>query len=539
MDRPYQGVSKVTTFDFIAKLGEGTFGEVWKCRDTRSKEIVALKKIIIHSEKDGFPITALREIKLLNQVSHPNLLKLMEMAVKRGVKAREKDIHYMVTPYMEHDLSGLLDNPDVDFTEGQIKSYMLQLLAGLEYLHEARIMHRDMKAANLLISNKGILQIADFGLARPYFDSPPKPGQGGGSGTHDYTALVVTRWYRPPELLMKLTKYTTAVDMWGVGCVFGEMFKRKPILVGTSDENQATLIFNLVGSPSDQNMPGWKELPGVGEVYNKIWAPTSGNLRKIFRELSTDALDLLEKLLTLDWRGRINAIDALKHPYFRTKPYPLRPHEIPRFEDSHEIDRRSVRSKPNLPPAPAGGEMGNGQNDDFFNDRGAAYSRAPGVGAAYRHHSHHSGPDGRYHMNSGRNAPRAHDRERKPHADSYVPAYSDGARVRDREPGELNRRSASLDYDDTPNRKPRQGERQYRDRDYHHVDRREPPRDRGHYREDDRDGRRHDPDRPRHASPRRHVDRAFGGGRNRSRSKSAERQRELDDRGSTTSGWRR
>lgn len=130
---------------------------------------------------------------------------------------RKKPVMYMVTPYMDHDLSGLLDNPSIKFTEPQIKCYLQQLLEGLKYLHENKILHRDMKAANLLISNQGILQIADFGLARLYDEPPPKKGCGGGDGRRDYTSLVVTRWYRPPELLLHLKKYTTAIDMWGVG----------------------------------------------------------------------------------------------------------------------------------------------------------------------------------------------------------------------------------------------------------------------------------------------------------------------------------
>lgn len=124
---------------------------------------------------------------------------------------------YMATPYMDHDLSGLLDNPSVKFTEAQIKCYLLQLLEGLRYLHDNNILHRDMKAANLLINNKGILQIADFGLARHYEGPKPVEGHGGGEGYRDYTSLVVTRWYRPPELLLQLKRYTTAIDMWGVG----------------------------------------------------------------------------------------------------------------------------------------------------------------------------------------------------------------------------------------------------------------------------------------------------------------------------------
>lgn len=124
---------------------------------------------------------------------------------------------YMVTPYMDHDLSGLLDNPSVHFKEPQIKCYMLQLLQGLSYLHDNHILHRDMKAANLLINNRGILQIADFGLARHYDGPRPHAGRPMGDGRRDYTGLVVTRWYRPPELLLHLRQYTTAIDVWGVG----------------------------------------------------------------------------------------------------------------------------------------------------------------------------------------------------------------------------------------------------------------------------------------------------------------------------------
>ena len=124
---------------------------------------------------------------------------------------------YMAMPYLDHDLSGLLDNPSVHFKEAQIKCYMLQLLRGLQYLHDSHILHRDMKAANLLINNQGILQIGDFGLARHYDGPTPVSGKGMGDGRRDYTGLVVTRWYRPPELLLQLRQYTTAIDVWGVG----------------------------------------------------------------------------------------------------------------------------------------------------------------------------------------------------------------------------------------------------------------------------------------------------------------------------------
>ncbi|KAL8670245.1 MAG: hypothetical protein Q9168_005209 [Polycauliona sp. 1 TL-2023] len=373
----FQGCSSIKCYEISEKLGEGTFGEVYKAQSTKDRHTVALKKILMHNEKDGFPITALREIKLLKMLSHPNVLRLEEMAVERTKgEGRKKAIMYMVTPYMDHDLSGLLENPKVHFSEPQIKCYMLQLLEGLRYLHASKILHRDMKAANLLINNQGILQIADFGLARPYDDAIPQRGKGGGEAKREYTTLVVTRWYRPPELLLQLRRYTTAIDLWGVGCVFAEMFRGKPILAGTSDVNQAQLIFDLVGSPTEENMPGWSALPGCEGVTS--FAPRPSTLAQVFRKEGSSAISLLGELLKLDWRTRINAIDALDHPYFKNPPLPARPGDIPRFEASHELDRRRFRGqKAALPPAPAGGSVGMGPHGDFTSSSMAVNNHGP------------------------------------------------------------------------------------------------------------------------------------------------------------------
>ena len=382
----FHGCSSIRSYEVLGKLGEGTFGEVHKARSHKDGHIVALKKILMHNEKDGFPITALREIKLLKMLSHTNVLKLEEMAVERKGEARKKAIMYMVTPYMDHDLSGLLENPSVHFTEPQIKCYMLQLLEGVRYLHANKILHRDMKAANLLINNHGILQIADFGLARPYDDAPPEPGKGGGVATRDYTTVVVTRWYRPPELLLQLRRYTSAIDMWGVGCVFGEMFRRKPILTGNSDLNQLQLIFDLVGSPTEDNMPGWNSLPGCEGVTQ--FMPRPSTLGQVFREQGSSVISLLNEFLTLDWRKRINAIDALEHPYFKNNPLPVKPGDIPQFESSHELDRRKFKSqKAALPPAPAGGTVGMGPNGEWA--RGSGPGDRPGE-------ARHRGGQGEY-----------------------------------------------------------------------------------------------------------------------------------------------
>ncbi|ROT40836.1 Pkinase-domain-containing protein [Sodiomyces alkalinus F11] len=374
----FVGCSKITDYELLGKLGEGTFGEVYRARNRKTGTVFALKKIIMHNEKDGFPITALREIKLLKMLSHENVLRLEDMAVEH--------------PPRSNDVKRLLDNPSVRFTEPQIKCYMLQLLEGLRYLHDSNILHRDMKAANLLINNKGILQIADFGLARHYDDATPKPGQGAGEGKREYTGLVVTRWYRPPELLLHLKKYTTAIDVWGVGCVFGEMLSGKPILMGESDGQQLEIIWDLMGSPTSENMPLWNTLPGAEGLVPR---PRPGNLSTRFREHGSGAISLLKELLRLDWRARINAIDALQHPYFKMAPLPAKPGELPTFEESHELDRRKFHDrKAALPPAPKGGTVGLGPeahgahagftSADVYSGRSGANGANGANGSGYR-----------------------------------------------------------------------------------------------------------------------------------------------------------
>ncbi|KAI8940867.1 hypothetical protein NX059_002128 [Plenodomus lindquistii] len=417
LQRRFKGCCKIGEYEMLQKLGEGTFGEVHKARHKITGSIFAMKKILMHNEKDGFPITALREIKLLKMLSHDNVLKLEEMAVERPkAEGRKRAILYMVTPYMDHDLSGLLDNPDVRFQPAQIKCYMLQLFKGLRYLHDNHILHRDMKAANLLINNRGRLQIADFGLARHYDEPVPQRGKGNGEAKREYTSLVVTRWYRPPELLLQLRKYTPAIDMWGAGCVFGEMFKRKPILAGQSDIHQAQIIFELIGSPNDESMPGWDQLPGAEPI--RAFPQSGGTIATKFRELTPAGLSLIKDLMRLDWRRRINAMDAIDHPYFREHPLPMREEDIPNYADSHELDRRNARGqKQALPPAPQGGTVGGGPNGEWI-------GQGPPP-QAWQNGSHRYGPQDRGPPGAER-GPRGYDR--RPYNDHRPPPPPPGER---------------------------------------------------------------------------------------------------------------
>ena len=208
-------------YSIVSQVGEGTFGKVYKARNNVSGLHVALKRIRMESERDGFPVTAMREIKLLQSLRHDNIVRLYEMMVSNGTFYAS--IHsdsladlspnsgsvYMVFEYMDHDLTGILSQSQFTFTDANLKSLCEQMLAGLAYLHHKGIIHRDIKGSNILVNNRGELKLADFGLARFYHKRRRS----------DYTNRVITLWYRPPELLFGTTVYGPEVDMWSAGYV--------------------------------------------------------------------------------------------------------------------------------------------------------------------------------------------------------------------------------------------------------------------------------------------------------------------------------
>lgn len=344
----FQDMNSLKNYEVIQKLGQGTFGVVQKAVSIKTKEVVAIKQLINHSAKEGFPITAMREITILKTLSHTNILRIIEMIYEGPKGANPQDIintrgcFYTVSPYMSADLVGLLENPRIHLSVPQIKCIMQQLLTGVLFIHSQNFLHRDIKAANILIDFEGVVKIADFGLARVYHGRPPILGQGPGGGERNYTALVVTRWYRPPELLLGERKYTTAVDMWGVGCVFAELFTEKPILVGKSDTHQAQIIFELIGPPSKLAWPTAYTLPNKADF--NIGLTCKRTLESRFEGILSDVgTELLSNLLTLDPMQRYNALDALAHPYFSSDPLPLEPKDLPKFEESHEIDKERFK----------------------------------------------------------------------------------------------------------------------------------------------------------------------------------------------------
>ncbi|XP_067661671.1 cyclin-dependent kinase 9-like isoform X1 [Haliotis asinina] len=303
-------------YEKLTKIGQGTFGEVFKARNRETKSLVAMKKVLMENEKEGFPITAIREIKILQLLKHENVVNLLEICrTKAGPYNRFKSTFYLIFEFCEHDLAGLLSNANVKFTLGEIKKVMQQLLNGLYFIHSNKILHRDMKAANILITKNGTLKLADFGLARAF--SAAK-----GSQPNRYTNRVVTLWYRPPELLLGERNYGPQIDVWGAGCIMAEMWTRSPIMQGNTEQHQLQLISQLCGSINPEVWVGVDKL----DLYGKIELP-KGQKRKVRERLKPYvrdqyAIDLLDKLLTLDPSKRLDCDTALNHDLFWSDPMP-------------------------------------------------------------------------------------------------------------------------------------------------------------------------------------------------------------------------
>lgn len=282
----------------LEKIGEGTYGIVYKARDSETGNLVALKKIRLETEAEGVPSTAIREITVLKELEHPHIVKLLD------VVHVDKKI-YLVFEYLTQDLKKLLDSPGnhSGLSEKEVKSYLSQMLKGIAYCHSHRVLHRDMKPQNLLVNANGLLKIADFGLARAF-----------GLPLRNYTHEVVTLWYKAPEVLLGSKYYTTAVDVWSIGCIFAEMLKgRTALFPGDSEIDQLFRIFRTMGTPDETIWPGVQQLPDFKPSFPK-WQGTS--FEQLFPKLDCDGVNLLMKLMMYDPSKRLSARQALTHSYF-------------------------------------------------------------------------------------------------------------------------------------------------------------------------------------------------------------------------------
>ncbi|XP_020095761.1 probable serine/threonine-protein kinase At1g54610 [Ananas comosus] len=313
---------KADSFEKLEKIGQGTYSSVFKARDLDTGKIVALKKVRFDNFEPESVRFMAREIQILRRLDHLNVMKLEGL-----ITSRLSCSLYLVFEYMEHDLAGLSSSPDIKFSESQVKCYMQQLLSGLEHCHSRGIIHRDIKGANLLVNNEGVLKMGDFGLAN-FFDSEKK---------QPLTSRVVTLWYRPPELLLGSTDYEPSVDLWSVGCVFAEMFLQKPILQGRTEVEQLHKIFKLCGSPPDEY---WKKSKLPHATIFKPHLPYQSCLRDTFKSIPESALSLLEVFLAVEPYKRGTASAALASEYFKTKPYACELSSIPKYPPNKEIDAK-------------------------------------------------------------------------------------------------------------------------------------------------------------------------------------------------------
>jgi len=291
--------SKESKYTRTTKLGEGTYGVVYRAKDQKGQEIYALKKIRLQAEEEGIPSTAIREISLLKELNHINIVKLYE------VLHSPKKLT-LVFEYVEQDLKKILDMAkgkglDIKFT----KNLLYQLLRGVDHIHKYKVLHRDLKPQNLLINKDNILKIADFGLARGY-----------GIPVKNYTHEVVTLWYRPPDVLLGNKTYGTTVDMWSIGCIFAEMASGKPLFTGNSEVDQLKKIFEIMGTPTDNYASSLKELPEWGVGDNNFEEKKPQNFKELIPNLDNEGIDLLQKFLQLEPDKRISCEEALKHPFF-------------------------------------------------------------------------------------------------------------------------------------------------------------------------------------------------------------------------------
>ncbi|XP_070016824.1 protein IMPAIRED IN BABA-INDUCED STERILITY 1-like [Nicotiana sylvestris] len=311
---------KPESFQKLDKIGQGTYSSVFRARDLESGRTVALKKVRFDNFEPESVRFMAREILILRRLDHPNIMKLEGI-----ITSRLSSSIYLVFEYMEHDISGLLSCPEVEFNESQVKCLMKQLLSGLDHCHSRGIMHRDIKGANLLVNNEGILKVADFGLAN-FSDLGTK---------QPLTSRVVTLWYRPPELLLGATDYGASVDLWSVGCVFAEILTGKPILQGRTEVEQLHKVFKLCGSPPDDY---WKRSKLPHATIFKPQHPYESCLWNTFKDLPKSAVSLIETLLSVEPHKRGNASSALASQYFKTKPHACDPSSLPKYPPSKEID---------------------------------------------------------------------------------------------------------------------------------------------------------------------------------------------------------
>uniref|UniRef100_A0A671TW83 Cell division protein kinase 5 n=1 Tax=Sparus aurata TaxID=8175 RepID=A0A671TW83_SPAAU len=279
-------------YEKLEKIGEGTYGTVFKAKNRETHEIVALKRVRLDDDDEGVPSSALREICLLKELKHKNIVRLHD------VLHSDKKLT-LVFEYCDQDLKKYFDNGIMNWP---VISFMYQLLKGLAFCHSRNVLHRDLKPQNLLINRNGELKLADFGLARAF-----------GIPVRCYSAEVVTLWYRPPDVLFGAKLYSTSIDMWSAGCIFAELANAgRPLFPGND-----VLILGTNELCSDRTIDlQWQTMTKLPDYKPYPMYPATTSLVNVVPKLSSTGRDLLQNLLKCNPVQRISAEEALQHPYF-------------------------------------------------------------------------------------------------------------------------------------------------------------------------------------------------------------------------------
>ncbi|SCU96948.1 LAFA_0G08966g1_1 [Lachancea sp. 'fantastica'] len=302
-----------TEYSKEKKVGEGTYAVVYVGTKQSDERRIAIKEIKTSGFKDGLDMSAIREVKYLQEMQHVNVIELIDVFMAQN------NLN-LVLEFLPADLEMIIKDTSILFTQADIKSWLLMTLRGVHHCHRNFILHRDLKPNNLLLALDGQLKLADFGLARNM-----------GSPQESLTSNVVTRWYRAPELLFGARHYTGAVDIWSVGIIFAELMLRIPYLPGKDDIDQIDVTFRALGTPTDRD---WPEISTFG-AYNKIQVyppPSREELRRRFIAATENALDLMSGMLTMNPHKRLSPIQCLTSEYFVELPEPTAPSELPKLE---------------------------------------------------------------------------------------------------------------------------------------------------------------------------------------------------------------
>lgn len=332
------GCRSLNVYEKIKEVGKGSYGIVYKARYKGPEgfnipEIVALKKIKTEHEEEGFPISALREIRILKRFNHKNILDILEVVVSEP-KGGKQDA-YMVFEYMDHDLATLICN-NIKYELPQIKYIFHELIEGLDCLHKNNVIHRDLKPGNILLNNKGEVKIGDFGLSRFYNNSPNIKNK-------EYTNYVITINYRAPELALGTKIYSTEVDIWSMGCIFLEILTGEMVFYiekGYTKETEKNVLFSTIckkcGTPTEETWPGISQYPNYKDLMNWIKNKKYENKiqKKYYPNIDDVTFDLIRRMLILNPKERITLEQIKNHPFFTThEPKMCEAKDMPKIEE--------------------------------------------------------------------------------------------------------------------------------------------------------------------------------------------------------------